>query len=235
MRIAVCDDNSVDRELIVTLLQKYFSKKDIPCEVVQYDSGVHLINDVEDDIWYDIVFLDIYMGEMLGIDVAGKLRDKKYSGEIIFITASADYAVESYDVSAAGYLLKPYDLDRLCRVLRRIVQDTNPGTYQIRQRSKVIRIPYHEILYVESNNSKCVLHRKSGNTYVVYKRLDEIEEELKDERFLRCHQSYLVNMDYIYQADKQFELISGETVLIRQRDLKAIRQTYLDYLAKQKE
>ena len=66
---------------------------------------------------------------------------------------------------------------------------------------------------------------------MVYKRLSEIEHELQDGRFLRCHQSYLVNMDFIQLTDKQFVLTTGDTVLIRQRDLKAIRQCYLDYVS----
>ena len=74
------------------------------------------------------------------------------------------------------------------------------------------------------------MHCRGGQSYVIYKRLTDIESELKDERFLRCHQSYLVNMDYISKIDTQFTLVTGDIVSIRQRDLKAIRQTALDYL-----
>ena len=70
--------------------------------------------------------------------------------------------------------------------------------------------------------------------YVIYKRLGDIESELNDKRFLRCHQSYLVNMNYIKNVDKHFELTNGEIVCIRQRSLKAIRQEYLDYLNSKK-
>ena len=65
--------------------------------------------------------------------------------------------------------------------------------------------------------------------YTIYKKLSEIEQALTDRRFLRCHQSFLVNMRYIAKADKQFELTTGDVVLIRQRSLREIRQTYLDY------
>ena len=231
MRIAVCDDSSLDRELIAELLCEYFSGKRLPHEIVPYQNGAELLCDVEEDRWFDIVLLDIYMGNLLGIDVARKLRASGYEGEIIFLTASADYAVDSYDVDAAGYLLKPVSVQRLYLFMDRILQDFEEEVYQIRQRSKITRVPYREILFVESSNSKCILHREPDRQYVIYKRLSEIETELNDRRFLRCHQSYLVNMDFIQLADKSFTLLSGDEVLIRRRDLKTIRQTYLDYVA----
>ncbi len=170
------------------------------------------------------------MNDLLGIDAARKIRSLHYNGQIVFLTSSPDFAVDGYDVEAAGYLLKPLSQDKLSRVMARILLNSDSGIYQVRQRSNVIQIPYHDILFVESRNSKCILHRNGGVTYTIYKHLSQIEEELSDIRFLRCHQSYLVNMDYIDQVDKQFHLNSGDTVLIRQRDLRAIRQSYLDYL-----
>ena len=106
----------------------------------------------------------------------------------------------------------------------RLTHDFDISAYQVQQWNRLILITYHDIQYVESSNSKCILHSKGGATYNIYKRLDTIEQELNDPRFLRSHQSFLVNMDYIRQADKHFELLTGDIVSIRQRDLKAIRQ-----------
>lgn len=230
MRIAVCDDSDLDREFIVALLHQYFVNRPIPHEIIRYESGVNLLHDYEDGMSFDIIFLDIYMNDLLGIDVAHKLRALGYDGNIIFLTATADFAVDSYDVEAMGYLLKPHSFEKLSQVMDKATRGVPTSTYQIKQHSKIVRVPYHEILYVESNNSKCILHCCTAQSYVIYKRLSTIEEELNDKRFLRCHQSYLVNMDYIRQADTRFTLTTGDTVLIRQRNLKAIRQTALDYM-----
>ena len=230
MRIAVCDDSSLDRELFVALLYHYFVNKPISNEIIQYENGIDLLHDFEDDMWFDIVFLDIYMNDLLGIDVAHKLRSLGYRGHIIFLTATADFAVDSYEVEALGYLLKPQSLEKLSQVMDRAIRGMTANTYQVKKHAKIIRVPYHEILYVESMNSKCIMHCCNGQSYVIYKRLTDIEHELNDKRFLRCHQSYLVNMDYIHQMDSQFTLVTGDTVSIRQRDLKAIRQRVLSYL-----
>lgn len=230
MRIAVCDDSSMDRELIASLLQMYFVNRPISNEIIQYERGTDLLHDFEDGMWFDIVFLDIYMNDLLGIDVAHKLRALGYHSQIIFLTATADFAVDSYEVEAVGYLLKPHSFEKLSQVMDRATREMTTNTYQIKNHAKIIRVSYHEILYVESMNSKCVMHCCNEQSYVIYKRLTVIEDELNDKRFLRCHQSYLVNMDYIRQMDNQFTLVTGDTVLIRQRDLKAIRQTVLDYM-----
>ena len=232
MRIAVCDDSRIDRDLFVAVLHHYFVNKPISNEIVQYENGMDLLHDVEDDMWFDIIFLDIYMNDLLGIDVAHKLRSLGYRGHIIFLTATADFAVDSYEVEALGYLLKPQSFEKLSQVMDRATREMTTNTYQVKKHSKIIRVPYHEILYVESMNSKCIMHCCNDQSYVIYKRLTMIEHELNDERFLRCHQSYLVNMDHIHQVDSQFTLVTGDTVAIRQRDLKLIRQTALDYLDK---
>ena len=232
MRIAVCDDSSLDRELFVALLHHYFVNKPISKEIIQYENGVDLLHDVEDDMWFDIVFLDIYMNDLLGIDVAHKLRSLGYRGHIIFLTATADFAVDSYEVEALGYLLKPQSFEKLSQVMDRAIRTMTTNTYLVKNHSKIIRVPYHEILYAESMNSKCIMHCCNDQRYVIYKRLTTIEHELNDKRFLRCHQSYLVNMDHIHQVDSQFTLVTGDTVAIRQRDLKSIRQAVLHYLDK---
>ena len=89
MRVAVCDDSRIDRELFVAVLHHYFVNKPISNEIVQYENGMDLLHDVEDDMWFDIIFLDIYMNDLLGIDVAHKLRSLGYRGHIIFFTASS--------------------------------------------------------------------------------------------------------------------------------------------------
>ncbi len=231
MRVAICDDNEIDREIIREMLNACFDESTVKPELVLYESGVTLACDIQEGDWFDIVFLDIYMTDHLGIDIAHRLREFGYTGEIVFLTASPDFAIDSYDVTAAGYILKPISPEKLRRAVERVLRNYDDHTYAFRQRSYVVRVPLNGILYVESSNTKCILHCRDGVDYTVYKRLDEIESELNDPRFLRCHQSYLVNMDHVREAGKSFTLDTGEMVLIRQRNLKTIREAYFAYSA----
>ncbi|MDY5648343.1 MAG: LytTR family DNA-binding domain-containing protein [Lachnospiraceae bacterium] len=231
MRIAVCEDNEIHRDIMEHLLNRYSSERSVPFEFISYEYGRNFLYDMEEGAYFDAVFLDIYMDDIMGNEIAHKLRAMGYQGEIVFFTASADFAVESYDVNAGGYLLKPLDYEKLKMVMNRITRNMTPSTYQIRQRTTVTKVVYHEILYIESSNSKCILHTTSGGAYTVYKTLNTIEKELGDRRFLRCHQSFLVNMDHIRQVGKQLLLSNGIYVPIRQRGVKPVRQAYVDYLA----
>lgn len=234
MKSAICDDSEIDRNIISDFLRTYTTEKSIPIQIAEYEDGVNLLYDVEDGKYYDLIFLDIYMAQIHGMDVARLLRKNKYSGKIIFLTSTSDFAVDSYEVDAAGYLLKPHDYNKIRNMLDRIFDRTDVGVFQFSVRNTVYNIPYSELVYVESSNNVCILHRSDGSSYTVYQRLSEIEEKLNDARFLRCHQSYIVNMSYISKADKQFELTTGDVVLIRQKSLKEIRNVYMEYCLKSK-
>ena len=230
MRIGICDSNLLDREIITDFLNDYFYKKSIEYSICSYSSGKELIYDIQDGKNLDLIFLDIYIGNEFGISIAKQLREKiGYDGKIVFLTATVDFAVDSYDVEAVGYLLKPVHTQKLHMVMNKITKNLDADVYRIKQRNNIHTLKIDSIIYVESSNSRCIIH--SYNTdYVIYKRLNDIEAELNNRRFLRCHQSYLVNMDYIKNVDKQFELVNGDIVCIRQRNLKAIKQQYVDYI-----
>ena len=229
MRIAICEDNKIHQEIMGHLLNCYSSERSVAFESVTYEYGMNFLYDMEEGVYFDVVFLDIYMEDAMGNEIAHKLRAMGYQGEIVFLTSSPDFAIESYDVDASGYLLKPLNYEKLKKVMDRIARNMEPSAYQIRKRSTVTKVVYHEILYIESSNSKCILHDKAGRTYTIYKTLNTVEKELGDRRFLRCHQSFLVNMDHIKQISNQFLLSNGDSVPIRQRGLKPVRQMYFDY------
>lgn len=232
MRIAVCDDNQIDRDIIKDFLHTYMTEKSIPNTITEYENGMNLIYDIEEGRYYDMVFLDIFMDQILGMDIARKLRNVGYTGNIVFLTSTAEFAVDSYEVEASGYLLKPHDYEKLCGLLNRIIDRTNIGHFQVSVRNTIYSIPFGEIVYVESRNNVCILHRSDGSEYTIYKKLSEVELQLNESRFLRCHQSYLVNMSYISKADSQFELTTGDVVLIRQRSQKEIRRIYQEFASK---
>lgn len=230
MKIAVCDDCFLDRKLLCEWISYYFCGKSYNYEISEFEFGTHLLYEIQDGEFYDIIFLDIFMDDNLGIDIARKLREQNYNGIIIFSTATDEFAVESYDVNASGYLIKPHSVEKIAGSLDRVLKNFKNDMFNVKNGRKYERIGYSEITYIESDNSKCILHGSDGRKHIIYKKLSEIEEQLTDRRFLRCHQSFIVNMDFVKSIEKQFELVTGEFVLIRQKDIKVIRNQYLDYI-----
>ncbi len=231
MRVAICDGAREEGEYTASLLFRYGREQRQAFYMMRYVNARAFLDDVEDGILFDAVFLETELPDLLGVTVAQRLRAKGFMGQIVFVSHSAAYALESYEVNAVGYLLKPLQYDKLCRALSRIVSVDTARRFTVQYRARTHRIDYRDIAYVESDNARCRLYCHDGATYTVYKTLNAVEQELSDNRFLRCHQSYLVNMDYICRADKCFELMTGDTVPIRCHGLKAVRQLYMNYLA----
>lgn len=102
MTIAICDDSAIDCILSKFLINEYFKKRKMTCSIITYETGTKLLSDFENGTVFDIVFMDIYVGDELGIDVAGKLRNEGYDNLLIFSTITPEYAIASYSVKANG-------------------------------------------------------------------------------------------------------------------------------------
>ena len=229
LEIAICDDSSFDRFVISEMIDDYFKDKSFLYNVTEYGNELTLIDDIEESNKYDIIFLDIYLNKILGIEVAKKFRAGGFNGKIVFLSASDKYAVESYDVDASGYLLKPHNYAKFCSVIDRLLTGRRKNMMVIKKRSSIEYIPYDSIRYIESSNTKCMIHCSDGKIHTIYTRLDLIQEELDDRRFLRCHRSYLVNLNYVKCLHESFIMDNDELVLIKKKSIKQIKQEYLEY------
>ncbi len=231
MQIAICEQCKEEASVIEEYLKKYSQTKSLTFNVSQYTNGIDLVYEIEDGKHFDIIFIENINNEH-GISTAKKIRKLNYSGEIIFTADTNEHAVDGYEVNACGYIIKPLSYSKLFGALDRAAEKFSADVYRFKQRSDIITLALNDITYIESRNSKCIIHVKDGSKHTVYTKLNDIEHELNDRRFLRSHQSYLVNMNHIVKADKCFELKSGEKILIRQRNLKEIKRRYFEYASK---
>lgn len=229
MQIAICDECKEEASAIEKYLKKYSKTKSLSFSVSRFSTGQDLIYEIEDGKHFDIIFIDDKNSEN-GINTAARIRYLHYSGEIIFTADTSEHAIDGYEVNACGYIVKPFSRKKLFGALDRAVQKFSDDVYRFKHRSDIITVALNDILYIESHNSKCIIHCKDGNKHTVYTKLSKIESELNDVRFLRCHQSYLVNMNHIIKADNCFELTNGDKILIRQRSLKQIKKRFCEYI-----
>lgn len=231
MKIAICDDNEIDRGIVENQIRACLLEKYISHEIELYGSGEQLLASVHCGNQFDFIFLDMYMDKLSGMDTARFLRNFGYGEKLIFLTATDRFAVESYDVNADGYIIKPPSPIKIRMLFDKFSADCNSDAYSVKNRNNIIYIPYNDIEYIESNNSKCVLHHVDGRLYNIYKKLADIEAELDGKSFLRCHQSYIINMSKVRTMTDYFRLHSGTIIPIRIRNINDIRKAYLDYIA----
>ena len=182
---------------------------------------------------FDLIFLDVMMNEIDGIETGKLIRQMDKNVEIVYCTSSSDFAIAAYEVHAMGYLLKPYEPGRIGAVIDYYVQkhpQKNQNYIEVKSRRKSLIIPYKDIINMESDNKVVYIYTTTQGIVKVYNKLDVFEKELSDDRFLRCHQSYLVNMQYVAGlVDSDFIMINDKMIPIRKSGRKLIVKKYEEF------
>ena len=202
LSIGICDDNQENRLSLRWLLENILETQKMDHTIYEFSSGETLL------VWMkrhsneiDLLFLDIEMGKINGMETARQLRKNNDALQIVFVTGFSDYVFDGYGVEALGYLMKPPKREQLEAIISRTVAKLCKNAdqvYSCHNGEVWYRIPYKEILYFESDRRKvnCVT---SNNSYSFYGKLDGVTEELADFGFVRIHQRYLVRADAISQ------------------------------------
>jgi len=230
IQIGICDDSEEDIRILSAALYTY----DPSFRIFSYEDGESLLDDWgERKILFDILFLDIYMPGLNGIETAIKIRSDMRDVKIIFISSSNEHYPEAYDVFAFNYIIKPLDPEKFNRILdKALMSIVDERRQQISFSYKAInyRIFCRDILYIESRDKIICFHMTDKTTLQCYAKLDEILKQLPEESFIRCHQSFAVNIFHVTEiAEKYFRM--GTTVInISKKYLKASKDKYFAYL-----
>lgn len=230
--IAVCDDDEACLKDIFDRLNSYIEKNNIDAYIKKFHSGSDLIDALNRER-FDIVFLDIYMEVIDGIQTALKIRETDSTCKIIFLTSSESHAVLSYEVKVNDYLLKPVNDEKLYKTVKIAIEsiERSTGKYLVvKTNNGLKKLFFKDILYVESNARVLSVYDARKDKINLYKKLNDFEKELNDLRFFRCHKSFLVNLDFVQEAkDSYFVMETGELISISKK-FKDKKKIYIKYL-----
>ncbi len=232
MRIIICDDISEERARLKNYIRRLEKDDALELDITEYTCGEDLLSAYGKRTPPDVMFLDVYMEGLTGVEVAKTLKEKGYGGSVIFCTTSLDHAVESYKLKADGYLVKPYSyedfLDAIWRA-RRHMQKAQKGISFVSERIEY-SIPLAKISFIETSGRACAVHT-SDEVYTTYKKIGEFEKELeKEASFLKVGRCFLVNMNSIDRMHEDSILFkNGETLPLPSRDKNRLRQTVNDW------
>lgn len=209
LRIGICDDLADARLVLRSALERILDTRNVPAQYFEFSSGETLLQ------WYgrhtgelDLLFLDMELREMDGMETARRLRAADEGLQLVFVTGYADHVFDGYSVGALGYLMKPPRKEQLESVLDRaqaaLVRQLDQA-YICRSGETYYRIPMGKILYFASDRRQveCVT---PDRTYTFYGKLDAVAVDVGS-RFVRIHQRYLV------RAGAVARLESGEVTL----------------------
>lgn len=239
MKIVAADDAMVDREILKRMILRILAQTDIDVDYQECHNAEELYKiDLED---CDLLLMDIYFGEANGMELVKKIRMKNRKLPIVFVTASPDYVLESYDVYAYYYLMKPLSYTKVENLISRFLREKFGYKGEkcfIRKDSRGVikyRIPYNDITYVESFNTQIDMHVKDGDETRLYGSLTKLENELPKSYFYRCHQSYIVNYRYVKKLEaSEFIMNDGKRIPIRKKGIKNAKDRYNQYLLEMK-
>lgn len=200
LSIAICDDEKNSRIILKKMLGKICNENNMDAIIDEFSSGVDLLNVYKRNTKkYSIVFCDILMDEMNGIELLRKLGELDAFIQAILITGSEEYVFQGYDVGALNYLMKPVSFEKLEKEFLRAIKSlnfTSPSRYAISINGKTNFIDLSEVLFFEVNN-KTITANLEKESIDFNMKIAKLEEELRSRNFLRCHRSYLVNITHI--------------------------------------
>lgn len=232
IKIAICEDSDIERKVLKRLIAFFMSERGLAYELETFENAEELMDGYENHP-FDLILLDIHMGKIDGVEAGRRLRALDAEVEIAYCTSSKEFAIAAYEIHALGYLLKPYEPVKISAMLDYFVQkhpQNNQNYIEVKSQRKSVIIPFKEIIYAESDNKVVYIHTTNKGDIKVYNKLDNLEEQMRDARFLRCHQSYLVNMDYVAGlVDFDFIMMNDDVIPIRKSGRKLLVKRYEDY------
>lgn len=212
LKIAICDDSVKDGAFVAAILKDWAADRQTEAHIEVFPSAESFLFRYAEDKAWDILLLDIEMGEMDGVTMAKMVRRSNEAVQIVFITGYSDYIAEGYDVAALHYLMKPVNQDKLRSVLDRAAEKLrqNEHCLNLELGGEMVRLPFYEIRYLDVQLNYVTVHAKGE--YRVKRTLGEFEREL-DEGFFRVGRSLIVNLKFIQRVTKSDVYLSDGTVL----------------------
>lgn len=229
--IAICDDEQQALRKIMDMATDILHEENILPEISCYESGMTLLDAMKNGRNFDLILLDVVMPQQDGMALAKCLRGGIYDHSIVFVSSNREMAMQGYEVSAVRYLAKPIERERLREALL--------YCFKLRQKQREILLPVSggmqkilpkDIKYIEVQGRGCRVVQEHG-TLSTSMRISELEPLLKDQGFIRCHQSFLANLRYIrIVRSNELEFFNGTVIPVSKYRIQTVREAFFSYL-----
>lgn len=235
IRIAVCDDNIEELNYVDHILQNYCHEQYSCLDVQTFRTGFSLLNAIECGMSFDIVLLDIIMPGENGIDIAREIRKNDTQVKLLFLTSSVEYAVESYEVRASNYIVKPISAEKLCRIIAACISDIEQkeqaGLILRTGSNQYMRVQYSRLMYGEAMRKTVDLHLSDQSvvsSVMTFTKLVSLLEGHVD--FVKPHRSYIVNLHYIEHINKnEIIMTNGDRIPIPPKKYPEVSKLFFDF------
>lgn len=232
MRIAICEDNREHREILEEMINRWAQKQRENVLVRHYESAEQFLFYMKDEPHFDLVFLDIQMSKINGLQLARMIRQEDRLILLIFTTALKRYAPAGYEVAAFRYLIKPLQENEVFSVLTKasqVIEERKREAVIVTRGDESRRIFKEDIYYIEVDNHHVILHLKE-ETIRFKAKLKEFETQFREPQFCKCHRSYIVNLKYTGKISREGVEIDGRVTLpISKSRWEELNHCYMEY------
>ena len=229
LRLAIVDDNPNDSAALRALVADYLVKNNHAHVIQVFNAPLDFIRSTEN---HDIVFMDIRMDKLDGIEVARIMRKINTDSVLVFVTAMAQLAIKGYEVDALDFIVKPADQGSINYVLSKALtrlENTSSTIFALKTSEGIVSLSSNDITYVEVFDHNLAYHTTKG-TYEVRGRLSDVIQKLDQKRFIMCNRSFVVNLRYVSSACSEYLVVDGKKVYISKSHSKEIMKHFSNFL-----
>lgn len=224
IKIGIVENERKYIDLLVEFLYKWANENLCSIQFETFANGEDILNRSVFD--YHVLFVDIQLGGINGVEVAKALRHKSYSGEIVFITVYHEYVFDGYEVQALNYIMKPIPYDKLKNCMDVVKKVFHNEYYILQNRDLIEKISYRDIIYISSARHYMELITQTSS----YRHLISIKDMMKHlpSQFIQCHRTLIINIYYVQKLE-------GHNVIMRNKANLPVSNTYLQNVRKKLE
>ncbi len=227
--IAVVDDDPRDSALLKGCVEEYCQKNNHAAVVHVFHDGLDFIRSAET---HDVVFLDIQMGKLDGLETARIMRKINHESVLIFVTNMAQFAIKGYEVDALDFIIKPASAASIAYVMDKAMKRLDGNSralFSLKTSEGTISLAENDIAYVEVFDHNLVYHTTRGE-YNVRGRLSDVSEKLNPERFVMCNRSFIVNLRHVSNVTADYLLIGDTRISVSKSHRKELMKRFSSFL-----
>ena len=227
--IAIVDDDPKDASQLKDCVEAYCRKNSLAALVHTYRDGLDFIRGAET---HDIIFLDIQMGKLDGLETARLLRKINQESILIFVTNMAQFAIKGYEVDALDFIIKPASLASIVYVMDKAMKRLDGNTramFSLKTADGAVSLSANDIAYVEVFDHNLVYHTTRGE-YTVRGRLSDVSEKLDQEKFVMCNRSFIVNLRHVSNVTADYLLIGDTRISVSKSHRKELMKRFSSFL-----